>query len=126
MRPGFFGKAGLIEDDFRRAALLAQLEADDRIDALAPLDRAPGLHYALARHQLDVAAFDVPAEAGKAAAFLSIDFRRRASRKRAELFCFGERVEHLVRARLDRDFLMDRLGHGNLLKGIARGRVPPK
>jgi hypothetical protein len=56
------------------------------------------LHDALARQQLDIAADDVATEAGKSAAWLGVDFRRRASGKSTELRRVGQRDEPFSRS----------------------------
>jgi len=84
--PRVLGEARLIEDNLRLPAIFMQLEADDRIDTFGPSHGAPGLRDSFARNQLDVAANDVPAEAGKAPACGRVDFGWSACRKCANCF----------------------------------------
>src|SRR5258706_3920904 len=107
----FLRESGLVKDYLCRVIALLQLEPGNRIDTFWPVAHTPCLHHTLARNELDIAAGDLPAEAGKAATRTRVDFRRRAARKGAELFRVGERVEDLAGARIVGHFVMDLIAH---------------
>jgi hypothetical protein len=70
----------------------------------------PRLDDSLVRSELNEASRNLPAEALESATTLAVDQGGNAG-KRAELLGVGQSCVHLLRARLEINFLMDRFGH---------------
>src|ERR1700722_3554491 len=80
-----FMNAGVIQNEQGSLAMRLEFEADNRIYALIPPLRAPGLNNALIGDQLDVSGNDQATEDLERPAWFWIDFGAHSG-KRSELF----------------------------------------
>ena len=101
-------ESGVVQDEPSPSAFGLELEPGNRIDAFGPVDDAPSLDDSLLGDQLDVASYDMAAEAGEGTARPGVDLGRETPRQGAELFGGQERVVDAAWARSQLDFLMDR------------------